>query len=307
MHWLIVFILTLATATPAAAQSLYRYQDETGAWHFTDRPPDEAVDKLEHERRTPGRKPAAVKLRRVDGEEGMAIRAKNSYFCPVQLVYQLKNTQNVERELLGQTEVILPANSDTTVVVIPFAPEGTTAFEISYQYLPGDPRASHQPRAAYRAPYAISTTHPVTQAYPQTITHDTPASAYAIDFGLPDGTPIYAARGGTVFDVAYDSFTGGTTEQDKAKANLVRIVHDDGTMAVYAHLAWNAIRVRPGEKVERGEFIAKSGNTGFSTGPHLHFSVQRNAGGRMVSEPVSFAGPGGSRVTPSGGAQITAY
>jgi murein DD-endopeptidase MepM/ murein hydrolase activator NlpD len=307
MPRLIALILILATALPVAAQSLYRYQDEAGNWHFTDRPPDKAVDNLQHERRTAGRKPAGVKLRRVDEDGRMVIRAKNTWFCPVQLVYELKNSSNIERALLGQKEVVLPPNSDTQVVAIPLAANGATAFEIGYQYMPGDPTATHRPRQPYRAPYAISTTHLVTQAFPQTITHKTPSSAHAIDFGLPEGTPIYAARGGIVFDVAYDSFTGGTTEQDKTKANVVRIVHNDGSMATYAHLAWNAIRVRPGETVERGEFIANSGNTGYSTGPHLHFAVQRNAGGRMVSEPVVFAGPGGSTVSPRGGTPITAH
>lgn len=307
MPRLIIVILLFAASWPVAAQSLYRYQDEAGRWHFTDRPPDKTVDNLEHERRTPGRKPAGVQLRRVDQDGRMVIQARNSCFCPVQLIYELKNTTNVERSLLGQKEVVLPPNSDTAVVTIPVAANGATAFEVSYQYISGDPKATHRPREPYRAPYAISTTHPVTQAFPQKITHDTPSSAHAIDFGLPDGTPIYAARGGIVFDVAYDSFTGGTTEQDKTKANVVRILHDDGTMATYAHLAWNAIRVRPGETVERGEFIANSGNTGYSTGPHLHFSVQRNAGGRMVSEPVVFAGPGGSTLSPRGGTPITAH
>ena len=72
---------------------------------------------------------------------------------------------------------------------------------------------------------------------------------------------------------------GGTDQgRDASAANLVRILHDDGTWAEYAHLNRSTIRVRPGDVVERGEYIADSGNTGFSSGPHLHFVVQRNAG-----------------------------
>ena len=56
------------------------------------------------------------------------------------------------------------------------------------------------------------------------------------------------------------------------------MLHDDGTTAIYAHLQMDTIRVRPGQRVERGEYIANSGNTGFSSGPHLHFVVVRNAG-----------------------------
>ena len=90
-------------------------------------------------------------------------------------------------------------------------------------------------------------------------------------------------------------------------ANVVRILHDDGTYAIYAHLNWNSIRVRPGDRVSRGQYIADSGNTGFSSGPHLHFAVQRNVGMRIESVPVSFAGMQRSSVTPATGMSLTAY
>ena len=67
------------------------------------------------------------------------------------------------------------------------------------------------------------------------------------------------------------------------------------------------VRVRPGQRVSRGEYIANSGNTGFSSGPHLHFVVLRNAGLKSESVPVSFAGPGGAAVTPRRGQALTAY
>ena len=70
----------------------------------------------------------------------------------------------------------------------------------------------------------------------------------------------------------------------------MRVLHDDGTMALYVHLNWNTIRVVPGQRVRRGEYLADSGNTGFSTGPHLHFVVQRNEGGALVAVPLEFAG-----------------
>jgi len=87
----------------------------------------------------------------------------------------------------------------------------------------------------------------------------------------------------------------------------VQVLHDDGTSAVYAHLQLDSVRVRPGQRVERGEYIASSGNTGFSTGPHLHFVVLRNAGLRSESVPVRFAGPGGASVTARSGQALVAY
>jgi len=76
---------------------------------------------------------------------------------------------------------------------------------------------------------------------------------------------------------------------------------------VYAHLQMNTVRVRPGQRVQRGEYLANSGNTGFSSGPHLHFVVLRNAGLRSESVPVTFAGPGGAAVSPRSGRSLTAY
>jgi len=138
-------------------------------------------------------------------------------------------------------------------------------------------------------------------------THDSLASRHAVDMAAPVGTGVYAARAGTVFEVATQHFRGGTDrERDLPRANLVRILHGDGTMAVYAHLNWDSIRVRPGETVTRGQYIADSGNTGYTTGPHLHFVVQRNAGLRLESLPVRFAGPAGP-VTPKTGMEITAF
>ena len=76
---------------------------------------------------------------------------------------------------------------------------------------------------------------------------------------------------------------------------------------MYAHLNRSSIRVRPGDRVTRGEYIADSGNTGFSTGPHLHFAVVRNAGGHLESVPVSFEGRNASRVVAATGQVLTAY
>jgi murein DD-endopeptidase MepM/ murein hydrolase activator NlpD len=91
------------------------------------------------------------------------------------------------------------------------------------------------------------------------------------------------------------------------QANVIEILHDDGTIAMYAHLHWDSIRVHIGEHVERGEYIANSGNTGFSSGPHLHFCVVRNASFMPVSVPIVFAGPSNIPVTPETQKSLTAY
>ena len=64
--------------------------------------------------------------------------------------------------------------------------------EFQYKYLAGDPNARHQPQQAYRAPFAIATNHPITQAFPQVATHISRDSQYAIDIAMPIGTDIMA-------------------------------------------------------------------------------------------------------------------
>ena len=68
-------------------------------------------------------------------------------------------------------------------------------------------------------------------------------------------------------------------------------MHDDGTMGVYLHLMKGSVAVREGQRVESGTRIARSGNTGNSTGTHLHFVVQRNVGLAIESIPFDFSQP----------------
>ena len=78
---------------------------------------------------------------------------------------------------------------------------------------------------------------------------------------------------------------------DNPSGNFVRILHDDGTMGVYLHLMRNSVAVSEGQRVALGDKLALSGNTGNSTGPHLHFVVQRNVGMALESIPFNFAQP----------------
>ena len=118
---------------------------------------------------------------------------------------------------------------------------------------------------------------------------------------MPVNTPIYAARTGIVVEVNNDFFNGGTKQAYKTRANSIRILHEDGSMAVYAHLALERAQVYPGLNVSAGQLIGYSGNTGFSSGPHLHFAVQLNQGMELVSIPFQFTTATGSIDKPIAG------
>ena len=84
------------------------------------------------------------------------------------------------------------------------------------------------------------------------------------DFGVDEGTPVHAADGGVVVEAGWISGYGYT----------VIIDHGNGMSTLYAHNS--DVAVSPGQTVSKGQVVSYSGNTGGSTGPHLHFEVRIN-------------------------------
>lgn len=136
------------------------------------------------------------------------------------------------------------------------------------------PAIDHDDGYAYRLPYGSGVTYPVTQTYGSRLSHRG-SEYYTVDFLMPVGTPVHAAREGWVIDVKQSSATGCFASDCARLANYVAVRHEDGTIGEYYHLKHGGVLVEPGEHVERGQLIALSGNTGFTNGPHLHFGVYR--------------------------------
>lgn len=301
--------LSVGLALGASAQVLYRYQDASGTWVYSDRAPEGAVD-FEPVDLGPVPAAAEVKLLRRETARGTALLAANTYFGPVQVAFEILEGRNVAAAngaALRGNRVLEPRSETHLVDLLPIMPAQPMSFEMTLQYIPGRPGVAHTPDGPYRLPFALASGYPVSQAYPAQTTHADPSSLHAIDFVMPIGTGIYAARAGIVIEIADQYYSAGLDpDTDLASANIVRVLHEDGTMSLYAHLNWNSIRVRPGQHIVRGEYIADSGNTGFSSGPHLHFVVQRNVGGAIESLPVTFAGAAGRAVTLATGDFATA-
>ena len=85
-----------------------------------------------------------------------------------------------------------------------------------------------------------------------------------MDIGCGTGTSVVAAQAGTVIKASYNTAYG----------NHVVISHGNGISTLYAHNS--TLLVSVGQQVTQGQVISKSGNTGYSTGPHLHFEVLVN-------------------------------
>mmetsp|Transcript_62111 Transcript_62111/g.140498 ORF Transcript_62111/g.140498 Transcript_62111/m.140498 type:complete len:372 (+) Transcript_62111:90-1205(+) len=96
---------------------------------------------------------------------------------------------------------------------------------------------------------------------------------YAFDFRLPVGTPIVASRDGVVAAIVSHFVKGGLDVRYRPRANFVAIQHADGTYARYFHLRHNGVTVKKGDRIAAGDPIGLSGNTGYSSTPHLHYDV----------------------------------
>jgi len=298
---LVLALAVALSASPADAQQVYRYKDKSGQWVYTDRPPDGQAS-AQTMRVGGGASSPRMVVQPRSSAAGVAFVAVNECRCAVEFGVKATGADGKEQA----ARAVVSPRSEQVLLEVP-APPGTGEIRFDYGYVIGDPAATHQPAGPYRAPFAAARSFPVSQAPPDAITHRDAGSRYAIDVAMPVGSAVHAARDGLVINVAHRFFRGGTTQEVRDEANFVQILHDDGTTAVYAHLQMDTVRVRPGQRVGRGEYIANSGNTGFSSGPHLHFVVLRNAGLRSESVPVSFAGPGGAAVAPRRGQSLTAY
>ncbi len=160
--------------------------------------------------------------------------------------------------------------------------------DMRVRWTPGTLAAVHNDDIRYAPPLQPVSHYPVIQGFNGNYSHQG-ASRYTIDFDAPEGTPVLAARGGIVIDTKADGQLGGPSKSLAKHANYVAILHDDGTTGEYYHLRFDGVAVSRGDTVKTGQLIGYTGNTGFSSQPHLHFGVYiAKPHGRYDSVPVSF-------------------
>ncbi len=207
----------------------------------------------------------------------------------------MENTASIETTLFGPVQVQLK-NSKTGELLYESVLNGPGTFHardlppqsmnsLVLYAVPGKPSTASP--FTYRLPFSANAEWSISQGFQGQASHNDALNGYAVDFDIPFGTPVLAARTGVVMEVI-DAFPdlGGARKSDLEHANLIRILHEDGSMAVYAHLMQDSAVVSPGLWLVGGTVIAQSGNSGYSNGPHLHFAVQLNTG--MALEAIPF-------------------
>jgi murein DD-endopeptidase MepM/ murein hydrolase activator NlpD len=224
------------------------------------------------------------------------VNVTNSELSEVTLTFDVSLVNLKGNVSFPHTATFKPGQTEAFTLA-PIRPDAPRHYSYTTHYKLGSTEAVHDDSVVYQLPYAPGSSYKVSQGYNSGFSHHGPEQ-FAIDWKMPEGTELRAARGGRVVRVKDDSNVGGRTIRFDPYNNFIIIRHEDGTLGHYCHLKMDGIKVTPGQMVQAGEAIALSGNTGFSSGAHLHFCVYKTQDGRQrVTIPVKFENANGRAVT----------
>jgi murein DD-endopeptidase MepM/ murein hydrolase activator NlpD len=216
-------------------------------------------------------------------ENGFEFLADNNEYCPVSVEVDLELVNLSTSNGNFKTYVIPARTTGFVITTLKAIKAGSYKYNSKTRYNYGDFATKEKDTIAvnkkdtiaveeyiYNLPFKQGKKFKVSQGYNGTITHQ---KKNALDFLMPIGTEIYAVREGVVIKVVDHNTKTCVTKGCLEYNNFILIYHSDGTFSDYAHINTNSATVKPGDKVAKGQLIAKSGNIGWSTGPHLHFEV----------------------------------
>lgn len=215
---------------------------------------------------------------------------KKAFTITVTLDVKTSNLRNGSRQSNRYNNtLVLTGNQRKRILKLDrIIPDKRHWFSDSFHWTPGNMHAIHDD-VTYQYPYDKNSYYRIVQGFGGGFSHRG-ASRYAVDFAMPVGTPIHAARNGIVIDLVERHDKGGPSRRYSKFANFITIEHSDGTTGEYYHLKQNGVVVKLGDNVKTGQLIGYSGNTGFSSLPHLHFAVYRaKSWGDYESLPFRFA------------------
>jgi murein DD-endopeptidase MepM/ murein hydrolase activator NlpD len=250
--------------------------------------------------------PRVVQVWRVrkPGYTSVVVRNRKAYEVTVALTIE---GENVSVTRITPETATYPGNSQTEAVRVSAADPGTQwKWHYGFHWTKGRLNARHDSKIRYLLPFSKGESYRVIQGYNGRLSHRGP-DRYAVDFAMPEGTTVCAAREGIVVDLKEDSTVGGPEEKLKDQSNFVSIAHADGTIGEYHHLKHDGVLVEIAQQVKAGQPIALSGCTGYSTSPHLHFGVYSAANAEHLrSHPLIFTTEQGIVARPLEGRTYTA-
>jgi len=234
------------------------------------------------------------------------LRAKNLREYPITYTLRIRTRNWIIDGPKTVTRTLAPYQSEQVMLLSSDGRSRRGSYRYSFDWTVGDKDAVHDDDHPYSLPYSSGKSYQVIQGYGSRFSH-TGLEKFAVDFNMPVGTPVHAARAGIVARIE-ESHSRGCWEDGCGKfANFIIILHGDGTTGEYFHLSKYGAIVEVGENVAQGQKIGHSGNTGHTTMPHLHFAVYRAIEwGRTQSIPVRFLGAKGMIDRPRRGARYQA-
>jgi murein DD-endopeptidase MepM/ murein hydrolase activator NlpD len=203
--------------------------------------------------------------------DSVLLKMDNDLSVPVS-VKLLLNLNNIQDNGTSSVHSIIPANA-SGYIVAGFRKKDSTrpyAFNYTWKIVLGDVSKTAVPDYRYGLPFMKGHNYKLSQGPDGSFSHQ---DLFAYDFEMPVGTPVVAARDGIIAMIKTDSSIGGPDKSKVDNANFISVYHEDGTIANYFHLNKNGSAVKEGQFVKKGQIIGYSGNTGFTSGPHLHFEV----------------------------------
>jgi murein DD-endopeptidase MepM/ murein hydrolase activator NlpD len=233
-------------------------------------------------------------------KEGYNIYADNSNIIPCYVNIEFSELNNlISSEKLPYSTILEPNSKRNLIVSLnPENKNASYSFKYNFTYSLGNPESKPDDSFAYLFPFEHGKKYHLSQGNNGKFTHFG-ENQYAFDFEMDVGTPVTAARDGIVVETKSDSNSGGTDSFYSEYANYILIYHSDGTFGNYVHLMQNGVLVKPGDKIKAGDIIGYSGNTGMSSGPHLHFDVRLpTKEGTMQSIPIKFLNFDNSLILP---------
>lgn len=291
---LVLSVAALALGPQLAdAAKVRSWVDRNGVRHYSDQVPANVPAERVRTTAVPAQPTSIAGLRTLPVDGGYRVLADNRLAGPVEVSLRFARARNIQSEPTLPARVVVPARGSALVATLGIVdPTLGGEYELRMDAVPGDPRA-RPADAEYLLPLRVRAPR-IDQGFGGSFSHADEQNRYALDLAAPVGTPVLAARDGTVMEVESDFARAGLDrERYGGRANMVRLLHDDGAMSVYAHLDTDGVLVRVGQRVRAGQQIGRSGNTGFTSGPHLHFAVQVNRGMRLESIPFRMRGPAG--------------
>lgn len=232
------------------------------------------------------KKPSPIQIFDEKTDNGLKIYGSNSSITPYTMELSV-NQKNLKSDKKFPLKMVLEPQTEKVLIATLTQDNKRKGWSYGSQftYYPGDYQAKHDDSFAYALPYSSGETYLMSQGYNGPFSH---SGKNALDFTMPVGTKVVAARGGIVTAIKEDSNKGCSNRDCLGLANLITIIHEDGTFADYVHLKRKGALVEVGDKVMRGDVIGLSGNTGFTSGPHLHFEVYLPAPGNHQTLRTQF-------------------